>query len=326
MSTIYRGWVFFLIGSPLFSGPAGLLMASTPGLIASDRPRGESKDAAIERAIPLFRDHCIECHDGDGRGASGRELMRRTPDFTDSEWQRRRSDRDLARSIVKGKGAMPAAKVPLAADELETLVGLVRRFQGGRFQIPEDDDDGGNQEAGAKPAQSEDAPPGERSEATAPDVGEPAGPARFSQELIRWFGKFHPPAVHYPIAMLIAAAVAELLRMITRKPAFDPISRFCVWFGAVSAVGAGVLGWCLAGLPAGDDSRVMMTHRWIGTSTVVWAGLLLALCEASRRRDHRPIRMCFQLSLFIGAALVSIAGFTGGAVVFGLDHYAWPPR
>jgi len=36
--------------------------------------------------------------------------------------------------------------------------------------------------------------------------------------------------------------------------------------------------------------------------------------------------MWFRLSLLIVAALVSVAGFTGGAVVFGLNHYAWPSR
>jgi uncharacterized membrane protein len=144
--------------------------------------------------------------------------------------------------------------------------------------------------------------------------------------LIPWLGNFHPPAVHYPIALLIAAAVAEFLRMITGKPAFDPISRYCIWFGALSAVGAGMLGWFLAGLRVTDSSWVMMAHRWLGTSTVAWAGLVLALSEASRRRDRRRTRMWFRLSLFIVAALVSVVGFTGGAVVFGLNHYAWPSR
>jgi hypothetical protein len=34
--------------------------------------------------------------------------------------------------------------------------------------------------------------------------------------------------------------------------------------------------------------------------------------------------MCFRVALLVVAGLVSITGFFGGAVVFGLDHYTWP--
>jgi hypothetical protein len=69
----------------------------------------------------------------------------------------------------------------------------------------------------------------------------------------------------------------------------------------------------------------MMTHRWVGTSTVACAGLVLVLGEVSRRPDRRRTRMAFRVSLFVVAALVLVTCFFGGAVVFGLDHYAWPP-
>ncbi len=61
-------------------------------------------------------------------------------------------------------------------------------------------------------------------------------PKVFFEELIRWLGKFHPPAVHFPIALLTAAAVAGLLRMATGTPTFDAIARYWVWFGALTAV------------------------------------------------------------------------------------------
>jgi hypothetical protein len=67
-----------------------------------------------------------------------------------------------------------------------------------------------------------------------------------------------------------------------------------------------------------------MTHRWLGTTTVACAGLVLVLSEASRRPDRRRIRICFRVTLVVAAVLVAVTGFFGGAVVFGLDHYAWP--
>jgi uncharacterized membrane protein len=129
--------------------------------------------------------------------------------------------------------------------------------------------------------------------------------------------------VHFPIALLTAAAVAELLRIITGNPVFEVITRFCVWFGALAAVGAGTLGWFLGGFHLTDTSWVLMTHRWLGTSTVACAGLVVLLSEASRP-ERRRTRICFRAMLFAVAALVSVTGFFGGAVVYGLNHYAWP--
>jgi uncharacterized membrane protein len=156
------------------------------------------------------------------------------------------------------------------------------------------------------------------------EAAEVEPPKGYFEKLIRWLGKFHPPAVHFPIALLTAAAVAEVLRMATGKPAFDDISRYCVCFGALTAAGAGTLGWFLAGVRLSDASWVLMTHRWLGTSTVACAGLVLLLSEASRRPERRRTRMCFRVTLLVVAVLVSVTGFFGGAVVFGIDHYTWP--
>lgn len=130
--------------------------------------------------------------------------------------------------------------------------------------------------------------------------------------------------MHFPIALLTFAAVAELLRMATGNPAFDAISRYCVWFGTLTAVVAGTLGWFLGGFRLTDSSWVMMTHRSLGTSSVVCAGLVLLLSEVSRHPDRRGTRICFRVTLLVVAGLVSVTGFFGGAVVFGLDHYSWP--
>jgi uncharacterized membrane protein len=142
--------------------------------------------------------------------------------------------------------------------------------------------------------------------------------------MIRWLGRFHPPAVHFPIALLTAAAVSELLRAATGKPVFHAVTRYCLWFGPLTAVPATALGWSLNGFHLSDASRVLMAHRWLGTSTVACAALVLALCEASRPPGRRTARIGFRVALVGLAVLVTLTGFFGGAVVYGLDHYAWP--
>ena len=66
---------------------------------------------------------------------------------------------------------------------------------------------------------------------------------------------------------------------------FSPLlsePRYCIWFGALTAVIAGALGWCAGTFRLTNPSCVLMTHRWLGTSTVACAGLVLLLSEASR--------------------------------------------
>jgi hypothetical protein len=57
---------------------------------------------------------------------------------------------------------------------------------------------------------------------------------------------------------------------------------------------------------------------------VAVAGLVLVLSEMSRHPNRQRTRIGFRIALFIVAVLVSVTGFFGGALVFGIKHYAWP--
>jgi uncharacterized membrane protein len=139
-------------------------------------------------------------------------------------------------------------------------------------------------------------------------------------KFIGWLGKFHPPTTHFPIALIIAAATAEVLFAGTGKMLFDNARQYCLWFGILGAIGAGTLGWFLAGFRLVDENWLLTTHRWLGTSTMACSLLLgwLALTEAKS-----PTRTLFRLVLLLAVLLVSATGFFGGAMVYGLDQYAW---
>ena len=74
--------------------------------------------------------------------------------------------------------------------------------------------------------------------------------------LLAWGGRFHPALVHFPIALLCAAAIAEILLAITGLGLFREAVRFCVWGGALGAVGAGLLGWLFGGFRIVESSPV----------------------------------------------------------------------
>jgi uncharacterized membrane protein/mono/diheme cytochrome c family protein len=265
----------------------------------------------------LFRQRCAECHGADGTGKPARGQLDEIPNFTDPSWAARRSDAQLLASILDGKGPdMPSGRGKISDEQARGLVAHVRAFAP-TLKTPKSASPANSNERDGRLEK-------EQEESTPAELAAAKPPRAFFAKLIRWLGKFHPASVHFPIAMLTFAAVAELLRMVTGKPAFDAISRYCVGFGTLTAVVAVTLGWFAGGFRLTDASWVMMAHRWLGTSTVVCAGLVLLLSELSRHPDRRGIRICYRVTLLVVAGLVSVTGFFGGAVVFGLDHYAWP--
>lgn len=140
--------------------------------------------------------------------------------------------------------------------------------------------------------------------------------------LIGWLGKFHPPMVNFPIAMILGAALAELILIATGRSFFVTAGRFCLWVGCVGAVAAAVLGWFFGGFHLVDESWILTTHRWLGTTTAAWSVVVLLFGERTFRRTNATRRK-YGVVLFIGAALVGVTGFFGGSLIYGLDHYSF---
>jgi mono/diheme cytochrome c family protein len=87
----------------------------------------------------VFRASCLECHDGDGRGEIGRDSFPKVPDFTDPGWQSSRSDAQLSKSILDGKGkSMPRMRDKLGSVDVKQMVAFVRGFRGGKQVVDEE--------------------------------------------------------------------------------------------------------------------------------------------------------------------------------------------
>jgi mono/diheme cytochrome c family protein len=112
-----------------------------PGGSNLSRPDRAEADDAHSRTHQLYRDHCIDCHDTDGRGEPSRDTMRSIPDFTKHDWHQARSNERLVHSIREGRGSMPAMKGKLAETDVVQLVALVRNFRGGQQLVPDEPED-----------------------------------------------------------------------------------------------------------------------------------------------------------------------------------------
>jgi mono/diheme cytochrome c family protein len=110
---------------------------------------GTLDQGAIGSPIQVYRASCSACHDSDGRGGLVRDDTPTIPDFTDAKWHASRSDAELSRSILEGKGkSMPRMKKKLGSVDVKQMVLFVRGFRGGK-QVVDDEP-----EAPAAPEQS----------------------------------------------------------------------------------------------------------------------------------------------------------------------------
>jgi mono/diheme cytochrome c family protein len=85
----------------------------------------------------VFQAICQKCHDKNGKGQAGRDLLPEIPDFTDAKWQDSRSDAQLSRSILNGKGkSMRPMKDKLGTVDVKKMVAYIRAFRGGKQAVP----------------------------------------------------------------------------------------------------------------------------------------------------------------------------------------------
>jgi uncharacterized membrane protein len=136
--------------------------------------------------------------------------------------------------------------------------------------------------------------------------------------IIEWLGRLHPMAIHFPIALFIAALVAEFLYAATRSELFRHALRFTLWGAAMSALVAAPLGWIFAATGTTEEGWLLEAHRWAGTAALVLGVVVLWIGERSERKNGR--RLLLRISLAFQAILIGSAGFLGGSLLYGFDH------
>ncbi|HEY0966573.1 MAG TPA: c-type cytochrome domain-containing protein [Opitutaceae bacterium] len=148
--------------------------------------------------------------------------------------------------------------------------------------------------------------PADTPAAAAPTREPPSAVAR----TLRWLGEFHGPAVHFPVALLVVAALAQGLGSIGAMV-------FCLRVAAVTAPLAAALGWANAEFASftAKSATLLAWHRWLGVAVAV----LAILASALARKPGPALRPV----LILGAILVLVAGALGGGLSHGFGHYAW---
>jgi uncharacterized membrane protein len=135
-----------------------------------------------------------------------------------------------------------------------------------------------------------------------------------------YIGKFHPLVVHFPIALVLAAAAAELVAIATPRKAWRTVAVANIRAGAAMGVVTAITGWLFAASPLVDASPSLEWHRWVGmagAAGAIGAALLSWHLHVSSPRSG----FVYRFTLFVTALLVAITGHLGGTLVWGAGFF-----
>ena len=131
-----------------------------------------------------------------------------------------------------------------------------------------------------------------------------------------YIGKFHPLLVHFPIALVLAAAAAELVVLATTRTAWRTVAVANIRAGAALGVVTAITGWLFASSPLVDASPSLEWHRWVGMAGEAGA-IGAALLSSRLPMASRRAAFVYRVTLFVTALLVAITGHLGGTLVWG---------
>lgn len=147
-------------------------------------------------------------------------------------------------------------------------------------------------------------------------ANEPAqsAPAAHSPEYANLLNNLHPATVHFPIALLLFAALSELLFAARGSARMRHAAEIAAAAGGVTASLAALFGWIHTGIWLGGDGA-MQWHRWLGTGLGM-AGPLIAWTALSAGQK----RGVFRVLLALSAITVLAQGWLGAELGHGAGH------
>ncbi len=259
--------------------------------------------------VPIFRKHCLECHNESEAKADFRiddpETVFSYVEPEDVEASAMFYDYMLSEDPDMLMPP-PSKGGPLSPQELA----LVRVWIEEGAVWPE----------GVTVAEQSD-----EAESAAEPVAE-AAPRTLVGRVWAFQGYLHPATVHFPIALFLFGAVFVVLGW--KWPALgQQIPLACLLVGALTAIVATAMGWSFATeqgygswTKVDTDSEVFW-HRWSGLIVAVTSTVLAVIALRGLKRGDAKAERTWKLGLIVVAAMVGAVGHQGGEMTYGKEFY-----
>jgi uncharacterized membrane protein/mono/diheme cytochrome c family protein len=134
-----------------------------------------------------------------------------------------------------------------------------------------------------------------------------------------FLGHFHPLIVHLPIGFLLIAGLFELDRITRRNTVSPHTITLILFWSAVSATLACVLGYLLS-LGGGYEADTLSSHQWLGIGVAGFAWLAWAAKRENLGQILPVIKRLYLPVLSVAIVLLLAAGHQGGNLTHGSDY------
>jgi uncharacterized membrane protein len=144
-------------------------------------------------------------------------------------------------------------------------------------------------------------------------------PATANSTFASWgeFPNLHPMVVHFPVALLLVAALAQLVGLFAYRKQMSLITIFLLLGGFIGTLLAGMVFHPHAGGLTENAQKVFETHEYYAYLTIWLAGIALVLKLISHFTKRKIWAEVIVFLVLAGSAVtVSLAGHLGSQLVF----------
>lgn len=137
--------------------------------------------------------------------------------------------------------------------------------------------------------------------------------------LWKFLGRLHPMIVHFPLGLILFAAILELFTFGKFNSSLRPGIRVCLVAGVVAALFSAGFGWLLA---YGEEytGSTLTLHQWFGIGTAILGGLVLLMLLRLRKKQKPGGVVLYRSLLFLTAIGIGVTGHFGASLTHG-DQY-----
>ena len=137
--------------------------------------------------------------------------------------------------------------------------------------------------------------------------------------LWRFLGRLHPVAVHFPVALLLFAAILEIFTFKNFNSNLRPGIKIILAAGAIAALLSTIMGLLLS-KEGGYEKELANLHQWTGIATASIGSIAFILLHYILMQDKKNLISFYRSLLFISAIGVAAAGHFGASLTHGKDY------